>query len=90
MIMQCQGIVRSGSAAIDLAYVAAGRTEGHWELGLNPWDSAAGALLVREAGGQTTTWDGQEYSPWNKRVVATNGLVHRELLDVLAASGSTT
>ncbi len=90
MIMQCQGIVRSGSAAIDLAYVAAGRTEGHWELGLNPWDSAAGALLVREAGGQTTTWDGRDYDPWNKRVVATNGLIHRELLDVLAGAGSTT
>jgi myo-inositol-1(or 4)-monophosphatase len=90
MIMQCQGIVRSGSAAIDLAYVAAGRTEGHWELGLNPWDSAAGALLIREAGGQVTTWDGQAYDPWNKRVVATNGLLHRELLDVLAATGSIT
>jgi myo-inositol-1(or 4)-monophosphatase len=86
MIMQCQGIVRSGSAAIDLAYVAAGRSDGHWELGLNPWDSAAGALLVREAGGQMSDWTGGVYDPWNKRVVATNGLIHREILDVLAAT----
>ncbi|MDQ5852731.1 MAG: inositol monophosphatase, partial [Chloroflexota bacterium] len=85
MIMHCQGIVRSGSAAIDLAYVAAGRSDGHWELGLKPWDSAAGALLVREAGGQVTDWIGQAYDPWNGRVVATNGTIHDQVLSVLAA-----
>ena len=83
MIMRCQGVVRSGSAAIDLAYVAAGRTDGHWELGLKPWDSAAGALLVQEAGGQVTTWTGEAYDPWNGRVIATNGLLHEEIVAVL-------
>ena len=86
MIMQCQGIVRSGSAAIDLAYVAAGRSDGHWELGLKPWDSAAGALLVREAGGRITDWNGRGYDPWNNRVVATNGAIHSGILDTLAAT----
>ncbi len=86
MIMRCQGIVRSGSAALDFAYVAAGRSDGHWELGLKPWDSAAGALLVREAGGQVTDWNGGDYDPWNNRVVATNGLIHPEILDVLGST----
>ena len=85
MIMHCQGVVRSGSAAIDLAYVGAGRSDGHWELGLKPWDSAAGALLVREAGGQVTDRIGQAYDPWNGRVVATNGAIHDQVLSVLAA-----
>ncbi len=86
MIMRCQGIVRSGSAALDFAYVAAGRNDGHWELGLKPWDSAAGALLVREAGGQVTDWNGDDYDPWNNRVVATNGLIHPDILDVLGST----
>ena len=89
MIMRCQGIVRSGSAAIDLAYVAAGRSDGHWELGLKPWDSAAGTLLVREAGGKVTNWVGEAYEPWNGRVVATNGVLHEEVIRVLAVERST-
>ena len=84
MIMSCQGIVRSGSASIDLAYVAAGRTDGHWELGLKPWDSAAGALLIREAGGMVTTWSGERYSPWNDYVLGTNGTIHGQVTEVLA------
>jgi len=83
LIMRCQGIVRSGSAAIDLAYVAAGRSDGHWELGLRPWDSAAGALLVREAGGQVTNWTGGRYDPWDDFVLATNGKLHSELISAL-------
>ena len=85
MIMQCQGVVRSGSAALDFAYVAAGRSDGHWELGLRPWDSAAGALLVREAGGRVSDWHGDAYTPWNERVVATNDALHAQVLDVLTA-----
>lgn len=84
MIMRCQGVVRSGSAALDFSYVAAGRSDGHWELGLKPWDSAAGALLVREAGGQVSNWSGASYDPWNGEVVATNGLLHDEVLSVIA------
>jgi myo-inositol-1(or 4)-monophosphatase len=86
MIMQCQGIVRSGSAALDFAYVAAGRSDAHWELGLQPWDSAAGALLVREAGGRASDWQGHPYSPWNGSVIASNGLLHDQIAGVLAAS----
>ncbi len=83
MIMRCQGTIRSGSAALDLAYAAAGRTDGHWELGLQPWDSAAGALLVAEAGGVVTTWDGASYSPWDGFVIAANPALHPQIMAVL-------
>lgn len=86
MIMQCQGIVRSGSAALDLAYVAAGRSDGHWELGLKPWDSAAGALLVAEAGGHVSNWQGAPYAPWNNHVVATNARLRDQIIGVLAGA----
>ncbi|GAC1359026.1 MAG: inositol monophosphatase family protein [Herpetosiphon sp.] len=86
LILACQGILRSGSAAIDLANVAAGRSDGHWELQLRPWDSAAGALLVTEAGGTMTHWAGQPYLPWNHDVVATNGHLHAQLLSELEAA----
>lgn len=85
MIMRCQGIVRSGSAALDFAYVAAGRSDGHWELGLRPWDTAAGALLVAEAGGTVSDWRGGAYSPWYDRVVATNVHLHAQVLETLAS-----
>lgn len=86
ILMQCQGIVRSGSAAIDLAYVAAGRSDGHWEIGLKPWDCAAGALMVTEAGGRTTNWGGAPFDPWDGWTIATNGAVHDEILQVLATT----
>jgi myo-inositol-1(or 4)-monophosphatase len=79
------GVRRSGSAALDLAYVAAGRLDGFWEPGLKPWDQAAGALLVREAGGTVTAFRGRPYSPYEPEVVATNGLVHGALLAELNA-----
>ena len=78
-----QGIRRPGSAALDLAYVAMGRLEAHWELQLKPWDSAAGALLVTEAGGHTSDWRGNAWNPWNDRLVASNGHIHDELLQAL-------
>jgi myo-inositol-1(or 4)-monophosphatase len=83
---RCQGIRRSGSAALDLAYVAAGRLDGHWELGLNTWDVAAGALLIREAGGRVTTYAGSEdilEDPF--QILATNGRIHGELQQMLQA-----
>lgn len=86
MLARSQGVRRSGSAALDLAYVAAGRLDGHWELGLNLWDVAAGALLIREAGGRVTTYSGSENilaDPY--QILATNGLIHDELLEVLQA-----
>jgi myo-inositol-1(or 4)-monophosphatase len=77
------GIRRSGSAALDLCYVAAGRQEAHWELGLKPWDIAAGGLIVLEAAWMIT---GPGRQPWNvrtTRLVASNGLIHDELLQML-------
>jgi myo-inositol-1(or 4)-monophosphatase len=78
-----QGVRRSGAAAIDLAYVAAGRLDGFWEPGLKPWDTAAGALLVTEAGGSVTGYRGEPYVTSNPDVLATNGQLHPELLSVI-------
>ncbi len=75
---------RLGSAALDLAYVACGRFDGFFEGGLSPWDSAAGQLLVREAGGVVTHYDGSEYDIYRKSIVATNGKQHGMILAVLA------
>ena len=71
---------RLGSAAIDLCWVAAGRFDGYYEHKLNAWDSAAGFLLVEEAGGKVTDFKGNQYSPYQPHLVATNGLIHDELL----------
>jgi myo-inositol-1(or 4)-monophosphatase len=76
----CRGIRRAGAAALDLAYVAAGRFDGFWECKLKPWDVAAGQLLVREAGGRVTGYDGSCYSVYNHRIVASNGIIHDEML----------
>ena len=78
-----RGIRRAGAAALDLAYVAAGRLDGFWELKLKPWDVAAGVLLVREAGGTVTTFDGSGYDIFNGRIVASNGLIHNEMTGML-------
>lgn len=79
-----QGIRRAGSAALDLAYVACGRLEAHWEFWLKPWDSAAGALLILEAGGRITEVDGRPWTPWSTSMIASNGHMHDELMDLLA------
>jgi len=86
-----RGIRRAGAAALDLASVAAGRLDGFWELKLKPWDVAAGVLLVREAGGMVTGFDGAAYSIFNNRIVASNGLIHAEMtamLTTVAKDGS--
>ena len=75
-IYHAQGIRRCGAAAIDLAYVASGRLDGFWELGLNPWDTAAGILLVQEAGGRVSRFDGSSYDPFYPNILASNGLIH--------------
>lgn len=82
-LMKSQAVRRMGSAAIDLAYVAAGRYEGFWEVALNPWDVAAGALLVTEAGGQVTDFAGKAFSIYKPEVLASNGVVHREMMQIL-------
>jgi len=88
-LMGAQAIRRMGSAAIDLAYVAAGRYDGFWEVALNPWDMAAGALLVTEAGGKLSDFAGSQFSIYQKEIVASNNLVHEEMIGVLrnAAEG---
>jgi myo-inositol-1(or 4)-monophosphatase len=78
-----RGIRRDGSAAIDMAYVACGRFDGFWEEGLNPWDVAAGVLLIEEAGGRVSYYDGSEFSIYNPPVCASNNLIHDEMLEVL-------
>lgn len=83
MSVACRGTRRLGSAAIDLAYVACGRLDGFWEFNLNPWDTAAGALLVELAGGSVTSLDGSRYTGSDRSVVATNGRVHDEMIAVL-------
>ena len=82
--MRTRGIRRAGAAAIDLAYVAAGRFDGFWESKLKPWDVAAGQLMVTEAGGLVTGFKGEAYSVYEHRILASNGLIHDEMLQILA------
>jgi myo-inositol-1(or 4)-monophosphatase len=85
MMVGCAGVRRPGAAALDLAWVAAGRTDGFWELGLSPWDMAAGALLVREAGGLVGDLAGEDAFLENGRIVATNGKIFGAMLKALNA-----
>jgi myo-inositol-1(or 4)-monophosphatase len=82
---QARAVRRLGSAALDLCYVAAGRFDGFWEQHLKPWDVAAGALIVTEAGGRITGMDGSAFDPVAAHLIASNGLVHDALLDVIDA-----
>jgi myo-inositol-1(or 4)-monophosphatase len=85
-LMEARGLRRLGSAAIDLAYVAAGRFDAFWEVNLNPWDMAAGALFVREAGGTITDFFGNPSSIYKKQVLASNGVIHDAMIAVLKRS----
>ncbi len=78
--LRSHGVRRAGSAALDLAYTACGRVDAYWEFNLNPWDTSAGALLVREAGGSMTTFDGSPFRLDSREVLATNGFLRDELL----------
>ena len=82
LTLRSHGLRRAGSAALDLAYVAAGRVDGYWEFNLNPWDTAAGALLILEAGGTVTRFDGSAFRLDSREVLATNGLLKEELVTV--------
>ncbi|MBE2234633.1 MAG: inositol monophosphatase [Anaerolinea sp.] len=75
-----RGVRRAGSAALDIAWVAAGQLDGYWERGIQLWDMAAGVLLVREAGGVVTTYSGQPWRPGHRNVAAANSVLHQELL----------
>jgi myo-inositol-1(or 4)-monophosphatase len=87
-MMRVHGVRRAGSAALDLAYVACGRLDAFWEFGLKPWDVAAGALIVNEAGGRVTNMDGSEFDPGAGEIVASNRLLHSEMLATIAENWS--
>ncbi|MBF0623104.1 MAG: inositol monophosphatase [Magnetococcales bacterium] len=87
LFTECRGVRRAGSAALDLAYVAAGRFDGFWEMRLSPWDIAAGVILVHEAGGYMTDFIGEKKHMQNGNVVAANPKMHRILLDHMRDSG---
>jgi myo-inositol-1(or 4)-monophosphatase len=80
LTLRSHGVRRAGSAALDLACVACGRYDGFWEFNLNPWDTAAGVLLVQEAGGTVTRFDGAPFRLDSREVLASNGLVQQELI----------
>jgi myo-inositol-1(or 4)-monophosphatase len=82
-LRHAQGVRRFGAAAIDMAYVAIGRVEGFWEHGLNAWDTAAGWIIVEEAGGRVTKLDGSPFDNHTPSLLCTNGKIHDEMLDVL-------
>jgi myo-inositol-1(or 4)-monophosphatase len=86
MVLSAQAVRRTGSAALDLAYIAAGRFDGFWELKLMPWDTAAGWLLVKEAGGCVTDLCGDSYQLLSRNILASNGLIHAEMASILAGT----
>lgn len=83
-LMKTRAVRRDGVAGVDLCYLACGRFDGFWELYLKPWDIAAGALMVREAGGAVTAFDGSAFNVYGDEILATNGLIHDEMRDVLS------
>lgn len=83
LLCQARGLRRCGSAALDLAYTAAGRFDGFWEMNLAPWDTAAGRLLVEEAGGRVSDFSGNPFDPFKKECLASNGLIHQRLLEII-------
>jgi myo-inositol-1(or 4)-monophosphatase len=82
-VVKGQAVRRDGSAALDLANVACGRFDGFWELGLRPWDVAAGVLIVQEAGGQVTNFKGEPFDIYHPPIMASNGLLHEQMMRVL-------
>ena len=82
-ILESQAVRRGGSAALDLCYVAIGRCDGFWEMDLHPWDTAAGKVILEEAGGLLTDFSGNSFSPYMREILASNGKIHREMTSVL-------
>jgi myo-inositol-1(or 4)-monophosphatase len=82
MAVNVQAIRRAGAAALDLAYLAAGRFDGFWELKLKPWDTAAGCLMVEEAGGKVSDLFGEKWNIFSPHLLATNGLIHRKMINI--------
>ena len=83
-ILKAQAVRRDGSAALDLAYLACGRFDGFWEIKLHPWDTAAGSLLVTEAGGRMSDFQGSPFSIYGQETFASNGFIHKAMQSILA------
>jgi myo-inositol-1(or 4)-monophosphatase len=88
-LTRVQAIRQTGSAALNLCYIACGRLDGYWERGISPWDVAAGALMVMEAGGTVTDMSGGPFSSDDREILASNGALHTDLLSVIAAHEDT-
>ena len=82
--LRSHGVRRAGSAGLDLAYVACGRLDGYWEFGLNPWDTSAGYLLLEEAGGRITHFDGSKFTLDSREILASNGIIHATMEHLFA------
>jgi len=82
-LMKAQAVRRDGSAALDLCYTAAGRFDGFWEQKLHPWDVAAGSLILSEAGGELSRYQGEPFSIYIPEIIASNGLLHKQMLAVV-------
>ena len=87
-ILNAQAVRRDGVAAMDLCYVACGRYDGFWELDLRPWDTAAASLILREAGGRISSFEGGPFDLYGREIVASNGVLHRSMIKVLHKRGS--
>ena len=83
MVLVAQGVRRVGSAALDLCYVAAGRLDGFWEQSLKPWDTAAGCVILQEAGGVLSTFDGGQYTPYENTIVGSNLYIYEQMMSVI-------
>jgi myo-inositol-1(or 4)-monophosphatase len=88
--LRARGMRRTGTAALDLCYIACGRLDGFWELQLKPWDTAAGKVIVEEAGGKITNYLGEPYSIYGNTLIATNSHIHQEMIEVLQLRESNT
>jgi myo-inositol-1(or 4)-monophosphatase len=88
-MFESQAVRRGGSAALDLCYNALGRVDGFWEMDLHPWDTAAGAVILEEAGGRVTDFSGGPFSIYGKQIVASNGRIHDEMVGVLSTLKAT-
>jgi myo-inositol-1(or 4)-monophosphatase len=84
LIRKARAVRRDGSAALDLCYVACGRYDGFWELGLHAWDTAAGFLILKEAGGRVSDFSDSEFTVHSEEILATNGLIHDEMIGILS------
>ncbi len=82
-VLNAQGVRRAGAASIDICYMACGRFDGFWELGLKPWDTAAASLILEEAGGKITKYDGSSFSIWIPEMLASNALLHEQMMKIL-------